>query len=172
MDHFDFGRNCMAAVLIDVGRAKLPDGSWLYEVIKRNLISRARKEARSCLIFMPQSSPLPPSTVSESTYQIDIFKQKDGDYAIDEQIKNAARVLGDSNEDSDKHLVLISRSFDERYEGVFKWIKSRDYDIKTTIIGIGKDTELLQLLAEEFGFHFAKVDRIDAIKSAIERIGE
>ena len=47
MDHFDFGTNSIAAVVIDIGRTKLSDGSWLYEKIKKNLISRAKNEAKN-----------------------------------------------------------------------------------------------------------------------------
>lgn len=172
MDYFDFGKKRMAAVLLDVGRAKLPDGTWLHEVIKRGLMSRARNEARSCLVFMPQSSSVLPRTISESTYQIDSFKQKDADYVVSEQIKSAAKALGESQEDNENHLILISRNFDESYEGVFEWMRVKDYDIRTKIIGIGKDTDLLQLVAEEYGFAFAKADTIESIKSSIERIGE
>ncbi len=171
MDYFDFGTNSIAAVLLDVGRAKLSDGSWLYEKIKNNLIKRTKNEAKSCLIFMPQASVNLPKTMSESTYQIDIFKQNFNDYPILHQLKKAAQIIGESSEDAKKHLILITKNFNENYADVFKWIKNKDYDMKIKIIGIGKDTDLLELTADEFGFDFVKVNKMEAINEAIEGIG-
>ena len=171
MDHFDFGTNSIAAVVIDIGRTKLSDGSWLYEKIKKNLISRAKNEVKNCLIFMSQSSEYLPKTISESTYQIDIFKQNFNDYPIIDQIRKAAETIGESSEDAQKHLVLITKNFNDSYADAFQWIKNKDYELKIKIIGIGKDTDLLELTADEFGFDFVKVNKIEAITEAIEGIG-
>jgi len=172
MDHFDFGKNSIAAILIDVGRAKLQDGSWLYEKIKSNLISKLKNSTKNCLIYMPQSVSSLPKTISESTYQIDSFKQNSNEYPIIDQIKKAAQVLGESSEDLEKHLVLMTKKFNENYSDVFNWIKNKEYDFKIKIIGIGKDTDLLELTADEFGFDFVKINKLDGIKQAIESIGE
>ena len=172
MDHFDFGKNSIAAVLVDVGRAKLQDGSWLYEKIKFNLISKVKNCTKNCLIYMPQSVTSLPKTISESTYQIDTFKQNFNDYPIIDQIKKAAQTLGESSEDLDKHLVLVTKNFNENFSDVFNWIKNKEYDLKIKIIGIGKDTDLLELTADDFGFDFVKISKLDGIKEAIESIGE
>lgn len=172
MDHFDFGKNTICAVVLDIGRTQLPDGSWLVDKIKQNLISRTKDADRPCLVFMSQCVDNIPKSISESTYQIDTFRQNTNDYPIIQQMKMAAKLLGECAEDVEKHFILITKKFNDQYADMFKWMCDQDYEIKIKIIGIGKETELLELVAEEANGSFDKVLKIDNLEPTIFKIGE
>lgn len=172
MDHFDFGRNSIAAIVIDIGRTQLPDGSWLVDKIKQQLMKRTMDSSRSCLLFMSQSADNIPQSISESIFQIDSFKQNTNEYPIVDDMKKAAKILGKSSEDADKHFVLITKKYNEQYSSVFSWINDQDYEIKLSIIGIGREAEINQLVVEEFNGLFEKVSKIDVLEEAIMKIGE
>ena len=171
MQPFNFDKTSLAAVVIDIGRTKLADGSWLEDKIKGSLIHRAKQTKKPCLIWLPQAVDKLPKSMSESTYQIDSFKQKNNDYKIIEDIKKASCILGESNEDCEKHFVLITKNFHDSYADLFKLIENKDYEFKVTIIAIGKENDLLQILSEENNANFIKIQNLNDLTNKIGDIG-
>lgn len=171
MDHFDFGRNAVAAIVIDIGRTKLPDGSWLVDKIKEQLMKRTMDCNRSCMLFMSQVADIIPKSIGESIYQVDNFRQNTNQYPIIDDMKKAAKILSKSSEDVDKHFVLITKNYNEQYNRVFKWIVDQDFEFKIHVIGIGKETELLKLMIEEHHGSFEKILKVDALEQVLMKIG-
>lgn len=171
MEHFDFGSNSIAAVVLDIGRTQISNGVWLVDKAKHYLMDRAHNIDKPCLIFMSQSHKEIPKNASESTYQIDTFKQNSNEYSIFDDLKNAINILGESHEDAEKHLVLITKNYKEIYLDAFNWMKNKGYDIKLKIIGIGKEIDFLQLVAEDFSGIFVKVVSLPDLNKSIKEIG-
>lgn len=171
MEHFDFGSNSIAAVVLDIGRTQVSTGVWLVDKIKNYLMDRAHNLNKPCLIFMSQSHKEIPKTASESTYQIDTFKQSSNEYSVFDDLKNAISILGESHEDAEKHLVLITKNYKEIYLDAFNWMKNKEYDIKLKIIGVGKEVDFLQLVAEDFSGSFVKAVSLPDLNKSIEEIG-
>ena len=95
---------------------------------------------------------------------------KDNDKII-EDIKKASCILGESNEDCEKHFVLITKNFHDSYADLFKLIENKDYEFKVTIIAIGKENDLLQILSEENNANFIKIQNLNDLTNKIGDIG-
>lgn len=156
----DFERTMLIGVVFDLSKLN-GDNTRNLDIVKNILLKNVLDVNPSSKIYVshPKWQTIPRDQ-GESTYYIVSYQEPTGFY-VDTALKAAVSLIGDSAEDCDKYIFLITDRFQAphnyQYRKGFLANNIRGYSTKMCVFGIGDsyDNMTFKALAEEYEASFS-----------------
>jgi hypothetical protein len=176
MEKFDFGRKKLLGIVFDLSIRHDKQGGRIIDMVKKQLVSRIASSDENLLVVVSDADNKVPRMCGGGIHQIDSYIDP-VDFRIGEANRRIASVVGDSVEDSDKYIVIITDRFNGKFKGHYRALfdakKNKNYEYKVGVIAIGDhcDFSLLKDMVNENNGIFLISNNMDEFNSALTEIG-
>jgi hypothetical protein len=176
MEKFDFGRKKLLGIVFDVSIRHDKKGQRIIDMIKKRLVARIASSDENLLVVVSNSNNKEPRMHSDGIQQIDSYVDP-VDFRIGEATRRISSIVGDSIEDFDKYIIIITDRFQEKFKGHYRAIfdakKNKNYEYKAGVIAIGDycNFSLLKSMVTENNGVFLTANDMNEFDAALTEIG-